>query len=157
MNKQANQNRLRLGKMASWQRRLSYIFFSLCLLSGIIWFVLVDFLSQLPSQVKVWWLIHGISSLICFTLVGAALPQHISITWRSRRNRICGGIATAILFGLLTSSLFLFYGWESVHEPIRWLHIGLGLLLVIFFPLHIIRGRQSIAQLDFMKRSIPLS
>lgn len=152
MNKHANHNKLRLGKMPSWQRWLSYIFFSLCLLSGLIWFVLVDFLSQLPHQVKIWWLVHGISSLICFILLGAALPQHVSITWRSKRNRLGGGIATAILFFLLISSLFLFYGWESVHEPIRCLHIGLGLLLAIFFPWHIIRGRQSVTQLDFIKR-----
>lgn len=79
------------------------------------------------------------------------MPQHILVTWRAKRNRGGGLLAAVVLSILIMTSLLLFYGAESLHDQVRLIHVTLGLLLILVFPWHIIRGRKSVAQLQRIK------
>lgn len=146
-----NHGRLRLGRMAKWQRWVSYTLFSLCVTTGLIWFVLGDLFEWMPPQLKAWWILHGITSILSLLLIGAALPQHISVAWKAKRNRIGGGISTFLLGLLLGSVMALYYGAASFHDEARWIHIALGVVLVVLFPWHILRGRKAVAVVDGVK------
>jgi len=148
-----NHGRLRLGRMAKWQRWTSYVLFSLCVSSGFIWFVLADLLEWMPSQLKIWWVLHGVTSILSLLLVGAALPQHISVAWKAKRNRGGGGLSTFLLGLLLGSVMVLYYGNASFHDEARWVHIALGIFLLILFPWHILRGRRAVAVIARLKNT----
>lgn len=150
MSHSVNHGRMRLGKMPKWQKWSSYFLFAVCMFTGLVWFLLADVLNWMPPQLKTWWIAHGISSLLTFLLIGASLPMHISVTWRAKRNRALGAFSGAILFILMASALFLYYGGESLHDLARLVHIILGLLLVIAFPWHIIHGKKASSQVSSM-------
>lgn len=135
--------KLRLGRMASWQRKMSYIFFSLCAITGLVWYLLADFFDFLPPKLTIWWIAHGLTGLLCFLLIGAAMPQHIVVAWRAHRNRVGGAIATFFIVLLLVSTALLYYGPEIIRDNARLTHVGLGMSLMLLFPWHIIRGRKS--------------
>ena len=145
MSSSTNHGRLRLGCMAKWQRWTSYVLFSLCVSSGFVWFVLADLLEWMPPQLKVWWVLHGVTAMLSLLLIGAALPQHISVAWKAKRNRGGGGLSTFLLGLLLGSVMVLYYGAASFHDEARWVHIVLGIFLLILFPWHILRGRRAAA------------
>jgi hypothetical protein len=153
MSPSANHGRLRLGRMAKWQRWASYSLFASCVTTGLIWFVLSDLFEWMPPQLKVWWVLHGVTSILSLLLIGAALPQHISVTWKAKRNRIGGGVSTFFLGLLLGSVIALYYGAGSFHDEFRLVHIALGICLVILFPWHILRGRKSRAVITRMKNT----
>lgn len=153
MSHSKNHGKLRLGKMASWQKWSTYLLLSTCLVSGLIWFVLADWLVLMPPSLKPWWVVHGTSSLLSLLVIGAAVPHHMLVTWRSHRNRWGGFAASLVLLGLLITALLLFYGTEGLHDPVRWIHIGLGLGILILFPWHILRGKRSVAQVHLPARA----
>ena len=139
---------MRLGRMASWQRNVSYIFFSVSAFTGVIWYVLADFFDFLPPKLSIWWLTHGLTGLVCLLLIGAAMPQHIVVSWRAQRNRFGGAVATFFVAMLLISTALLYYGAEHIRENARLTHVLLGLVLLVLFPWHIIRGRRSAAKIS---------
>lgn len=141
-----NHRKLRVGKMPAWQRRASYLLLGACFLSGLIWFLLADLFALMPPDLKPWWLIHGASSLISLIIIGSALPHHILVTWRFHRNRVVGLLSSLVLLGLLISAVLLFYGTETVHDAVRWIHIALGVAILILFPWHIVHGKKSVAR-----------
>lgn len=151
MSHSLNHGRLRLGRMAKWQRWASYSFFSLCVFTGLVWFVLGDLLEWMPPQLKLWWVLHGITSMFSLLLIGAALPQHISVAWKAKRNRIGGGASTFFLVLLLGSVVTLYYGAASFHDEARWVHIALGFFLIVLFPWHILQGRKARAVISKIK------
>ncbi len=138
-----SQGKMRLGRMASWQRKFSYVFFTLCAFTGLVWYVLADFLNFLPPKLTFWWVTHGLTGLICLILFGAAMPQHIVVAWKSHRNRVGGALATFFIGMLIISTALLYYGPELIRDNVRNTHIVLGLALLVLFPWHIIRGRNS--------------
>ena len=145
---------MRLGRMSAWQRKSSYVIFSACVVSGLFWFVLGDFFNYLPPQLKLWWMAHGLTGLLSIVLIGAAMPQHIVVAWKAHRNRWGGSIATFLIVILFFSTALLYYGPELLRDNIRWVHIGIGLTLLVIFPWHIIRGRKSEGNLrSFIKNS----
>ena len=154
MNHSVNHGRLRLGRMVKWQKWSSYIVFSLCVVTGLMWFLLGDVYHWMPPQLKIWWLSHGLTSLVSLMLIGAPLPQHVSITWRAKRNRGGGGLSMAFLILLLGSVGFLYYGSADIHEEVRVFHITIGLVLLAAFPWHIIRGRRSASILQNITQPI---
>ena len=157
MRHSVNHGKLRLGKMAPWQKWSTYLLLSACLLSGLIWFVLADFFFFMPTSLKPWWVAHGSSSLLCLLILGAAVPHHILVTWRSHRNRLGGLAASLVLLGLVMTALLLFYGTEPFHDAVRWIHIVLGLGILILFPWHILRGKKSAAQIHQTRTAVAVS
>jgi hypothetical protein len=135
-------NRRLPGKMHRWQKYTTFWLFTICFASGIIWFAALDILNLPLTQVRLWWILHGCSSLLVLLLIGAALPQHLVVTWKARRNIRHGILVLAGLLALLLSALCLLYGAEQWHDGAHWTHSVLGLLVALIFPLHVWRGRR---------------
>jgi len=141
-------NTQRIGRMARWHKSIVYIVLLTCALTGLIWFGLGELAEFLPPQLRFWWITHGLSGLLVLSMIGSALPQHVMVTWRSHRNRFAGAAATLIFALIAISTGILFYGNQNMHDPAKWIHIGLGLGLCVLFPWHIIKGRKSTANIQ---------
>ena len=157
MSHSVNHGKLRLGKMAPWQKWSTYLLLSACLVSGLIWFVLADIFIFMPTLLKPWWVAHGSSSMLCLLIFGAAVPHHMLVTWRSHRNRLGGLVVSLCLLGLVMTALLLFYGTEALHDAVRWIHITLGLGILILFPWHIVRGKKSVARIHLARPATAVS
>ena len=48
---------LRVGRVARWQRWMSYATLGVCAVSGLVWFVLMDGAGMEPPQLVFWWII----------------------------------------------------------------------------------------------------
>lgn len=127
--------------MHRWQRLLSFWVVGICLCSGLIWFIALDGLQLPVPSLRAWWILHGCSSLLSLVLVGAALPQHLVVTWKARRNRLHGLIVLAGFGAALLSALGLFYAPEQWRDLMHWMHCVSCLILALAFPLHIVRAR----------------
>ena len=140
--KLAHSNRRLPGKMHRWQRHASFWILGSCFISGTGWFLCLDWLEMPVPQLKPWWIVHGCSSIIAILLIGAALPQHVIVTWKARRN-IRHGILVLLGFALaLLSALGLFYAPEQWRDTVHWIHCIACLMLALVFPLHVVRGRR---------------
>lgn len=137
---------MRVGRVAQWQRRCTYLLLGACAVSGIFWFVLLDGYGLPPPRLTFWWIAHGVTSLVSLTVIGAALPHHVRATWRGHRNRWAGSLSLAALVLAATSALLLLYGAESLHDVMHWVHVGIGLAAALAFPWHVIRGRRSVGR-----------
>jgi hypothetical protein len=134
---------VRLGRMARWQRLASYIVFGACFASGLVWFVLLDLVGLQPPQVVLWWIGHGVTSFITVCAIGAALPQHVVVAWRHRRNVVLGVITLIVVTTAAVTALLLLYGPEETHLLTHWAHVGVGLVAVVAFVWHVLTGRRS--------------
>jgi hypothetical protein len=128
--------------MQRWQRLSTFWLFGLCFFSGLIWFCGLDWLHLPVPTLRVWWVSHGATSLLVLVLVGAALPQHLIVTWKARRNLRHGVLVLASLGILLLSALGLMYGPEEWHDGAHWIHTLVGLSGALVFPWHVWRGRR---------------
>lgn len=133
----------RLGRMATWQRRTTHLVLLSCAFSGLSWFVLADFFALPLAPLRLWWVSHGVSGLASLVLMGAALSQHVLVTWRAKKNRLLGAIVLGSFLLLTLTTGFLYYGNALTRDFMRWSHILLGLSLIAAVPLHIYVGRQS--------------
>jgi hypothetical protein len=137
----------RVGRMSRWQRWSIFIVMGVCLVSGVTYFLRQDLLDLPPSANRLWWILHGATSLIAILAIGAALSQHVLVAWRARRGRITGSINLVFLGILVVTTLVLFYGLETWHDAAHWIHVVAGLLAVVAFPGHILWGRTRAAKL----------
>lgn len=131
------------GRMLTWHRQASYVIIGLCCLTGMGWFVLQAWANWLPPQLKFWWISHGATGLLGLMILGAAIPQHVVVTWRTKRNRIAGAACLMCAMILAFTAGMFFYAPESFRDMSFWLHSLTGLSLCIAFPLHIIKGKIS--------------
>lgn len=131
------------GRMLTWHRQATYLILGLCCLSGLGWFALQTWMNWMPPQLKFWWVAHGITGMAGFIILGAALPQHVVVTWRTKRNRWAGASCLLCACGLSASAAMLFYAPEILRETAYWLHSVAGLFLCLAFPWHIIRGKRA--------------
>ena len=137
----------RLGRMARWHKKTTYIVILVCAATGWAWFVLSELVELMSPQLRFWWVTHGIAGLLTFFVIGSAASQHVLVTWRSRRNRLAGAMAT-IVFALITvSTAILYYGNDFTRDIAKWTHVGLGISLCLSFPWHVIKGRKSTPQI----------
>lgn len=134
------------GKMQRRQKLATYWLFGLCFGTGLAWFAGLDLLHLPPPTMRVWWIAHGCASVLALLPLGAALPQHLVVTWKARRNVVPGVAAGAGLALLVLTALGLLYGPEAWHDGAHRLHAVLGLALVAVFPLHVWRGRRAAAR-----------
>ena len=153
---QANTNSpspIRLGRMPTWQKLATYWIGTICLVTGLIWFFLADIFELRPPDLKIWWISHGVTGLLSLVLIGAALPQHVTVTWRSQRNRWGGLFSSLVLVFLAVSAGSLYYGSGEYHDTIRLCHILGGGVLLVAFPFHIIRGRNASLNRAFLQQA----
>lgn len=138
-----NNHRPRPGRMLAWHRQASYMILGLCCLSGLGWFALQICTSWSPPQLKFWWLSHGMAGMAGLVILGAALPQHVVVTWRTKRNRWAGAGCLFCAGSLAVSAGLLFYAPDPLRDASYWLHTITGLMLCLAFPLHIIKGKST--------------
>ena len=129
--------------MLKWHRQASYLILGLCSASGIGWFLLQVIANWMPPQLKLWWIAHGVTGLAALVILGAAIPQHVIVTWRTNRNRIAGASCLLCAASLAISAGMLFYAPETFRTATFWLHSIAGMALCLAFPVHIIRGKFS--------------
>lgn len=123
-------------------RRSAYATYAAVTLSGIAWFVLHDlFPGDRPVTLHALLVTHGIAAAFALVVVGSLLPVHVRLAWRTRRNRISGVAALAIVGGLALTGLLLYYGNEDGRDIARWSHIAAGLGAAAL-PLHVWLGRR---------------
>lgn len=137
----------RVGRMARWQRWSTFVVMGLCLISGTTYFFRQDLLDLPPSANRLWWILHGTTSVIAIVAIGGALSQHVLVAWRADRGRTSGTTNLVLMIVLVLTTLLLFYGLEAWHTPAHWIHVGAGLLAVVALPLHIVWGRTRAARL----------
>ena len=146
---------LRVGRMVRWQRWSSHAVLGACGASGLVWFLLMDAADWQPPQLVFWWVAHGITGTVALLAIGMALPHHVVATWRHHRNRLLGAIALAVLALLGVSALLLLYGKEPWHARVHWTHVAIGVAALLAVPLHVVRGRRSVARGLSSPRSSP--
>ena len=128
-----------------WRRRSLYALVAILAVSGALWLVAHGQSAEgsLPSPIEPWsmkW--HGAAALLLIYLSGTMLYGHMLNAWRRRRNRVSGGAAAAVFFGLGLSGYGLYYfGGEDLRAATQWLHWGLGAAVVPLLFWHIARGR----------------
>ncbi len=135
--------------MTRWQRRTTYVVLALCALSGIVWFVLLDVFHDAPSQVRFWWVLHGITAVAAAMTIGGAVVQHVVVTWRASRGRWSGTINLGFLAALMATALYLMYGAESGRDAVHWVHAIAGLIAVVAFIGHVLWGKTRVPKRMF--------
>ena len=131
------------GRMLTWHRQASYLILGLCCVSGLGWFALQTWMNWMPPQLKFWWVTHGVAGMAGLIILGAALPQHVIVTWRTKRNRWAGAACLLCAGSLAVSAAMLFYAPEIFRDTAYWLHSIAGFSLCLAFPWHLIRGKRA--------------
>jgi len=139
-----NHKRSRVGRLPRWQRISTHVIFSLCALSGLLFFLRHELGFEMPGpETHGYLVIHGASAAFALLAFGAVLPGHVRAAWNARRNRVSGLAMIAVLAVLLGSGLLLYYGSEEWREGVVWSHWGAGFLALLAFPLHLVLGSRA--------------
>lgn len=138
-------------RLGTARRRLLYGLVTALTLTGAVWMI-VHFTQPedaMPNAVEPWMMrIHGGAAMLFLFFAGTMLYGHMLGAWQRRRNRLSGGIASAVFVVLVLTGYGLYYfGGDQLRNVTEWLHwsIGLGAPLVVWW--HIRRGRRLAVQL----------
>ena len=133
----------RVGRLPRWQKIATHLVFTLCALSGILFFATHDLQLALPGLASRSYLVmHGVSASLALLALGAVMPAHIRAAWHARRNLTTGIALTLVLSVLTVSGLLLYYGSEDWRETVVWSHWLIGGLGLAVFPLHFVWGQR---------------
>jgi integral membrane sensor domain MASE1 len=90
-----------------------------------------------------WAAAHAAGGFALLMLVGALWSIHMRSGWRRRRQRASGLMLGMLLLALAASSVVIYYaGDEAVGTAAAFLHLGLGVVLVLPFGWHWLHGRR---------------
>jgi hypothetical protein len=131
----------RIGKLFTWHRWSIYIILSLCASSGLLWLIRRDLLGTNHPQDHTILVLHGITAYLALIALGSVLTTHVRVAWKAKKNRGSGALLLSVLGMLSLTGLGLYYGSEALHFSFKWGHVGLGLLLIVCFPLHLFVGK----------------
>ncbi|SRR5258706_7032967 len=127
-------------RLGVWQKSAVYTTVITVGASGLIWFVVHDFISDEQSDVtRALLTLHGVASYALLVVLGSLLPLHVRAGWRHRRNIVTGLASLAAMAILGATALVLYYGSEETHVTARWVHLGLGLFGIVLLPIHAFR------------------
>ena len=77
-------------RLGVWQRAAVYVTLATVGLSGLVWFVLHDFIEEEPSELtRSLLVLHGISAFASLMVFGSLSPLHVRFGWLNRRNIAC--------------------------------------------------------------------
>jgi hypothetical protein len=126
-----------------------YAAFSVLFVTGTAWLP-ADRMKEAAGTGEAWQMtaayllmLHGGAAMITLMLLGALVPLHIRLAWRSRRNRVAGTAMVTANAVLVATSFGLYYAGSEVLRP--WMsniHIGFGLCLPVLFVVHVLVGRR---------------
>ncbi|MFC4763947.1 hypothetical protein [Dyella koreensis] len=97
-----------------------------------------------PHPLEPWWLrLHAAMAFAALWSFGLVWGVHIVAGWRTRRQRLSGGLSVGLLSWLVISGYLLYYlgdeQWRSITSVAHWLA---GLSLPLLFACHVILGRR---------------
>lgn len=128
-------------KLPSLQKNLTYITVIGVAISGLWWSYLHDLVMStnfdLMHNLLV---IHGVFAAFTLMVLGALIPQHMRLAWKTKRNLKTGLSITIVLIIISVSGLGLYYAGEDYRDTIKWLHLFAGIASVLFLPIHIVAG-----------------
>lgn len=87
--------------------------------------------------------LHGLGAMVVLVVVGALLPIHVRGGLKTARNFV-SGIALLMLFGTLALTGWVIYYVvnEDLSAFASLLHFAAGVLVLLPFAVHAVRGRQ---------------
>jgi hypothetical protein len=83
---------------------------------------------------------HGITAALFLVLFGSLLAVHIKLALKMKRNLITGLVMLSLMSCLAISGTGLYYSPENWHENVKWAHIWIGIISILWLPLHIFIG-----------------
>ncbi len=135
----------RAGRLPGWQRIPTHLIFSVCALSGLLFFLRHDLRVEIPgAETHSYLVVHGVSAAFALLAIGAILPGHLRVAWIARRNRLSGLVMLAVMALLMLSGLMLYYGSEEWRDATVLTHWIVGGIVMAAFPLHLVLGRRDI-------------
>lgn len=140
----------RPAQLAKWQIWLLSISGGLLWLSGVVWLLLHHYgqtkgeFGPEANPFEPWMMrLHGLVLIPALLGIGGMLVAHIPRGWRSRPQRLPGGLLSALLAMLIVSGYLLYYvGDETVRGWTSAAHWLLGLGLPVLFLWHFVNGRR---------------
>lgn len=128
-------------KIPHLQRYFLYIIWLILALTGVYFAYSQDWQMQDPSDVTVNILkTHGIAAAIFLVMFGSLLAVHIRLALRIKRNLNTGLFMLSLMTILAISGTGLYYSPEEWHENVKWTHIWIGLISILWLPLHVMVG-----------------
>lgn len=138
-------------RLPRWQEWAVYIGAGLLIATGVAW-LYFDWWVRVEGEfgpehhpAEHWLLIaHGVGAYLFLVVVGAMIPVHVMMGWRTRRNLVSGFSVAGFCAVLGLSALGLYYvgdellrGWTSV------VHWTAGLIILPLLLIHIVNGLKS--------------
>lgn len=138
-------------RLPQWQEWAVYIGVGVLGATGIAWLSL-DWWVRIEGEfgaehhpAQHWLLVaHGVGAYLFVIVIGAMIPVHMVMGWRTRRNLISGLSLAGFCAALGLSALCLYYvgdelfrGWAST---VHWI---VGLAFIPMAAIHIIKGLAS--------------
>ena len=140
----------RSTKLPRWQEWAVYLSLSLLAATGIGWLVLDQWIRVAGDfgpehhPAERWMLtVHGGSAYLFLIVIGALIPVHIQLGWRTRRNRASGATLATICLLLSVTALGLYYfGGDIARHWTSVVHWSVGLVVLPTLLIHAIMGRR---------------
>ena len=137
---------IRLSKVHEY---IIYLISVIVVISGFLWLyfdffirVETEFSLQVHPLQNTFLILHGSSSIIFLIALGSVLPIHIFKAWKTKNNRLSGGIFLLLFTILILTGIGLFYSAvEDNRRILSVLHWVIGILFPIFFVIHIYFGK----------------
>ncbi|MHA6206196.1 hypothetical protein ACXU4B_17350 [Dyella soli] len=97
-----------------------------------------------PHPLEAWWLrLHAAMAFAALWSFGLVWGVHIVAGWRTRRQRLSGGLSAGLLAWLSLTGYLLYYltddHWRGISAVAHW---AMGLALPALLALHIVQGRR---------------
>lgn len=133
-----------------WAKLTLYGNLLLSLATGMTWFALHRWgqvegeFGMEPHPAEPWLLrIHGASAFLILIGFGYLLATHLTVGWRSRRNRPLG-LSLVVCLALLAASGYLLYyaSGEGFRDTVSWVHFIIGLSFPVILASHVIVGHR---------------
>ena len=123
------------------QRYSMYLVWLILAFTGAYFAYSQDWKMQDPSELTVNILkSHGISAAIFLIIFGSLLSVHIKLALQFNRNLVTGLGMLSLMIVLIITGTGLYYSPEQWHENVKWAHIWIGFISVLWLPLHIMIG-----------------
>ena len=122
---------------------------ALLVVTGAVWLVADPLKDSSDGE---WWqqvaastlMVHGGVAMVTLIFLGALIPVHIRLGWRSGRNRLTGPAMISINAALILTAFGLYYlGSDALRPWTSNVHTVIGFVLPALLVIHIMLGRRS--------------